>query len=55
MHLGTNGMAPAFSYSHSRGLFAGISLDGSIIAARPDVNSNFYGRGFTPAEILSGW
>ena len=35
------GAAPAFAYSHSRGLFAGVSLDGSIIFARNDVNFRY--------------
>ncbi len=30
------GIAPVYSYSHSRGLFAGISLEGAVISARPD-------------------
>lgn len=47
-------MAPAFSYSHSRGLFAGLSLDGSLVMARSEVNHCFYGRPVTPAELLSG-
>ncbi|CAH0492675.1 unnamed protein product [Peronospora farinosa] len=43
-----------YSYSHSRGLFAGISLHGAVITARTDTNSNFYGQKLTPEEILSG-
>lgn len=47
-------MAPAYSYSHSRGLYAGVSLDGAIILSRSDVNHRFYGRLLTPMEILRG-
>lgn len=54
VHLGDTGVAPAYSYSHSRGLFAGVSLDGSIIFARNDVNYRFYGREYTPSQILRG-
>ncbi|RLN96967.1 hypothetical protein BBJ28_00000711 [Nothophytophthora sp. Chile5] len=43
-----------FSYSHSRGLFAGISLHGAVITARSEMNSNFYGQKLTPEEILGG-
>ncbi|KAF4131560.1 Las17-binding protein actin regulator [Phytophthora infestans] len=43
-----------YSYSHSRGLFAGISLHGAVITARTEMNSNFYGQKLTPEEILSG-
>eukprot|EP01035_Chromulina_nebulosa_P021820 gene21820-28238_t len=54
INIGTLGFAPAFSYSHSRGLYAGLSLDGSVIISRPDVNLKFYGKSVTPFEILSG-
>ncbi len=30
------GIVPVYSYSHSRGLFAGISLEGAVISARHD-------------------
>jgi len=43
-----------YSYSHSRGLFAGISLHGAVITARTETNANFYGQKLTPEEILSG-
>lgn len=54
VHLGDTGIAPAYSYSHSRGLLAGVSLDGSVIFARGDVNYRFYGREYTPLQLLSG-
>jgi lipid-binding SYLF domain-containing protein len=42
------------SYSRSRGLFAGISLQGASL--RPDAESNkiLYGRDATNKEILTG-
>ncbi|TDH71798.1 hypothetical protein CCR75_009006 [Bremia lactucae] len=43
-----------YSYSHSRGLFAGISLQGALLSARTEMNSNFYGQKVTPQEILTG-
>eukprot|EP00611_Tribonema_gayanum_P013218 TRINITY_DN2401_c0_g2_i1.p1 TRINITY_DN2401_c0_g2~~TRINITY_DN2401_c0_g2_i1.p1 ORF type:complete len:416 (-),score=97.34 TRINITY_DN2401_c0_g2_i1:168-1415(-) len=53
--IGTDGdVAPVLSYSHSRGLFAGISLEGAVIAARPDVNRAFYGKDVTAKQLLSG-
>lgn len=52
MHLGDGGIAIAFSYSHSRGAYAGMSLDGSFIFARRNVNFQFYGREVSPQEIL---
>lgn len=35
---------PVPTDSHSRGLFAGLSLEGGVIVPRPDVNRKFYGR-----------
>jgi lipid-binding SYLF domain-containing protein len=55
LHVSSTGtIAPAYSYSHSRGIFAGVSLDGSVIMTRDNVNYNFYGRQVTPEEILTG-
>ncbi|KAL7444474.1 hypothetical protein ACHAXH_008922 [Discostella pseudostelligera] len=47
-------MAPIFTYSLSRGLYAGISLDGRILMTRDRVNEKFYGRSVSPRELLSG-
>ncbi len=46
--------AAVYAYSISQGLFGGISLEGTVIAARNDVNNSYYGRYVTPAQILSG-
>jgi len=51
--VGRKGLAPVVSYSHSRGLFAGVSLEGSCLLTRPDVNKNFYGEDLKPREILT--
>ncbi len=47
-------MAAVYSYSRSQGLFAGVSLEGTVIVSRDDANAKYYGRKATPAEILSG-
>ncbi|RKP26592.1 hypothetical protein SYNPS1DRAFT_13980 [Syncephalis pseudoplumigaleata] len=47
-------MAAIFSYSKTKGLFAGISLEGSAIIERKDANAKFYGRPITAKELLSG-
>uniref|UniRef100_A0AAV1TNT5 FYVE-type domain-containing protein n=1 Tax=Peronospora matthiolae TaxID=2874970 RepID=A0AAV1TNT5_9STRA len=47
-------VAPCYSYSHSKGLFAGISLEGSIILARPDINRSFYGKAVSVSSLLGG-
>eukprot|EP01083_Nonionella_stella_P046998 125823_1 len=42
----------ALSYSFSKGLFAGINLEGAILGARSKVNKKFYGKEVKPKEIL---
>lgn len=44
--------AEVYSYSKSKGLFAGISLSGSSIAVDKKFNPSFYGKPLTPDEIL---
>ena len=43
-----------YSYSKSKGLFAGISIEGSFIAERKNANEAFYGKKIGAAELLSG-
>jgi len=40
--------------SLSKGLYAGMSLDGSVIAVRGALNDAYYGEPVRPAEILAG-
>lgn len=47
-------IAPCVSYAHSKGLYAGVCLEGAVVICRPDVNFKFYGRAIDPKEILSG-
>ncbi|OMJ24435.1 SH3 domain-containing protein [Smittium culicis] len=42
-----------FSYSHSRGLFAGISLEGTLIVERKSANKKYYNKKITAKEILT--
>eukprot|EP00536_Pseudo-nitzschia_multiseries_P007121 jgi/Psemu1/255964/estExt_Genewise1Plus.C_1630015 len=46
--------APIYTYSLSKGIYAGISLDGKIIVTRNRVNERFYGREVTGQQILNG-
>jgi lipid-binding SYLF domain-containing protein len=41
-----------FAYSRSKGLFAGISLDGSVIGIDGDANRQVYGKDVTGEQIL---
>ena len=47
-------IAAVYTYSRSQGLFAGISLEGTIIATKEDTNARYYGRSVMPEDILSG-
>src|SRR5262249_27457959 len=42
------------AYSRSKGLFAGISLDGSIVSIDDDANRKVYGKDVTGEQILLG-
>jgi SH3 domain-containing YSC84-like protein 1 len=51
------GVAPTaaiYTYSRSKGLFAGISLEGAVIATQKDENAKYYGRPVSAADILNG-
>ncbi|KAJ3106533.1 hypothetical protein HDU97_006126 [Phlyctochytrium planicorne] len=47
-------LAPIYSYSKTKGLFAGLSLEGLVIIQRKETNASFYGQKVTPRELLSG-
>jgi lipid-binding SYLF domain-containing protein len=44
--------AEILSYSRARGLFAGVSLDGSTLRPDNDANKNLYGRDLTAQAIV---
>jgi len=44
--------AEVYSYSRSRGLFAGISINGSNLAIDKTANANFYGNDLSSKEIF---
>jgi lipid-binding SYLF domain-containing protein len=48
------GVAGVFSYSKSKGLFAGVSLEGSAIVERRDANEKLYGQRFTARQLMEG-
>lgn len=45
---------PVWTYTKSRGLYGGLTLDGTVIKERPDANADFYGAKLTSAQILNG-
>jgi len=45
--------AAVYSYSRSKGLFAGLTINGSKLAADKDANAAFYDSDATPSSIFS--
>jgi lipid-binding SYLF domain-containing protein len=46
---------PVWSYTKSRGLWAGVQIDGTIVVSRADANAVFYNeRGISAKKILRG-
>ena len=44
--------AQIFSYSRARGLFAGVTLNGSTISQDRDANDRFYGTGYRTSQVV---
>ena len=44
--------AEILSYSRSRGLFAGVNLNGASISSDDDANKRFYGKALKAADVL---
>jgi len=46
--------AEVYSYSRAKGLFAGVSLEGSVLFIRDNANARFYGKeGVIASDIIS--
>ncbi|GMK55866.1 hypothetical protein CspeluHIS016_0209220 [Cutaneotrichosporon spelunceum] len=53
--LNTKGkLAAMYSYSKTKGLFGGVSVEGTVIAERQDANRLAYGNNTTAKQILTG-
>ncbi|KAJ5993800.1 hypothetical protein N7451_009524 [Penicillium sp. IBT 35674x] len=50
----TKGVAAVFSYSKTKGLFAGVSLEGSMLVERKDANEKMYQSRVTASQLLTG-
>jgi SH3 domain-containing YSC84-like protein 1 len=46
--------AAIYTYSRSKGLFVGASLEGAVIATRKEANARYYGRTVSAFDILHG-
>ena len=48
------GVAGVFSYSKTKGLFAGVSLEGGVLMERRDANEKMYNSRITARQLLEG-
>lgn len=46
--------APVYNYMKSRGFYAGVQIDGTVIIERTDENERFYGERISVGDILAG-
>jgi lipid-binding SYLF domain-containing protein len=53
-HVGVTPTAAIYTYSRSKGLFAGASLEGAVIATQKTANARYYGRAVRAINILTG-
>ncbi len=54
LQAGVTTTAAVYTYSRSKGLFAGISLEGAIIGTQKTANDRYYGRTVGARSILAG-
>ena len=54
LHGAVTTTAAVYAYSRSRGLFAGVSVEGAIIATQKTANARYYGRIVSARSLLSG-
>jgi len=50
----TKDVKPVWTYTKSRGLYGGLTVDGTLIKENPEANADFYGEKITTAQILMG-
>jgi SH3 domain-containing YSC84-like protein 1 len=51
---GVTPMAAVYTYSRSQGIFAGVSLEGTVVATRDEANAKYYHKAVSARDILSG-
>jgi SH3 domain-containing YSC84-like protein 1 len=44
--------ADFLSFARSKGLYAGLNLEGSVLAVRDSLNEGYYGKGVSPKDII---
>ena len=53
-NVGVTPTAAIYTYSRSKGLFAGASLEGAVIATQKSANERYYGHPVSAIDILAG-
>ena len=53
-HAAITPTAAVYAYSRTKGLFAGVSVEGAVIVARTEQNARYYGHPVSAADILMG-
>ncbi|KAH8045158.1 hypothetical protein JL720_16796 [Aureococcus anophagefferens] len=54
LELGAEGVAPAWTYACTKGIYAGVSLEGASLNERSAVNERHYMRPASCKDLLSG-
>jgi lipid-binding SYLF domain-containing protein len=44
--------ADIISFAKSKGLYAGLNFEGSVLGVRESLNKAYYGKGASPVEII---
>lgn len=52
--VGTGGAALSYSYSYSKGLYGGLSLNGAVAGSNPMMNKTFYGHDASAKDLIEG-
>ncbi|KAF9878679.1 duf500 domain protein [Colletotrichum karsti] len=50
----SSSLKPVFSYVKSRGFYAGVQVDGTVVTERKDANAAFYGQKVSVDQIVRG-
>jgi lipid-binding SYLF domain-containing protein len=48
----TNVKVDFYSFAKSKGLYAGVNLEGSVVSVRDSLNKGYYGKEVSPADII---
>ncbi|GKU21624.1 unnamed protein product [Fusarium langsethiae] len=53
-NVNVGGVKPVWTYTKSRGVYGGLTVDGTVTKEKKDVNAEFYEREVSSAQILDG-